>query len=531
MYQPDELKRTTPALWSTGTGTDVWELFCACIAGDLETVQRLIARDPTLVRCHYRYRKPLYFAVRENRLQVAAYLLERDPNPTGLDYHGTLLETARDRGYTDMERLLEARLDKASPRGEPVAAAIRERNLAKVRRLLAQDPGLLHAGDTRSNQPIHWAVMTRQLDLIDELLALGADIEAPRQDRARPIHLFQGDYHFRAWTMDLPAAPAAVLAHLRARGAYCDLNTAAHSGDLPRVRDLLGQDPTLANRVSDYSGYYLGAGSPLRNAAAGGHLEIVQLLLDRGADPSLPEEGIAPHGHALYSAVYHRHHEIARLLLESGAYPNPEVESSADALSIAIRNDDQPMIDLLSSFGAARSVELLGYYGDLQTAAAVFAANPALADDPQALTYAAENGHEGFVRLMLRYQPDLASRIGCGAESRDLTELLFARGMDPSHRDWLGATPLHQFAKEGNTALADLFIAHGAELDARDDDLRSTPLGWAARFGRVDMVDLLLEHGAKPNLPDDPPWATPTAWATRREHGVIVQRLKRWGGS
>jgi hypothetical protein len=30
MYQPDELKQATPLLWSTGTGTDVWELFVAC---------------------------------------------------------------------------------------------------------------------------------------------------------------------------------------------------------------------------------------------------------------------------------------------------------------------------------------------------------------------------------------------------------------------------------------------------------------------------------------------------------------------
>src|SRR6185436_11236389 len=99
-------------------------------------------------------------------------------------------------------------------------------------------------------------------------------------------------------------------------------------------------------------GYYLGSGAPLRNAAAKGHLEIVRLLLARGADPNLPEEGIAPKGHALYAAVYNRHIEVARLLLEHGAYPNPEVESSADALSIALMNSDTGMIDLLASYGA-----------------------------------------------------------------------------------------------------------------------------------------------------------------------------------
>jgi hypothetical protein len=49
--------------------------------------------------------------------------------------------------------------------------------------------------------------------------------------------------------------------------------------------------------------------------------------------------------------------------------------------------------------------QVLAHCNDLQTAAAVFAANPALADNADALGSAAR--HEGFLRLMLRYQPDL----------------------------------------------------------------------------------------------------------------------------
>jgi hypothetical protein len=31
-------------------------MFCAAIAGDLGTIERLVSRDPSLVRCHYAYR-------------------------------------------------------------------------------------------------------------------------------------------------------------------------------------------------------------------------------------------------------------------------------------------------------------------------------------------------------------------------------------------------------------------------------------------------------------------------------------------
>jgi uncharacterized protein len=540
MIQPEELKKNKPLRWSTGRGTDVWEIFCACMKGDLETVKQLVDKDPSIVRSQQAYRTPLYFAVRENRIQVAAFLLEHGANPLSLAVNDSLLDICRDRGYVELAKLLETHLGgvmNASAKGEAVAAAIRERKPEKVHNLLDASPELLHAGDGRSNQPIHWAVMTRQIDVIDELLARGADINAARFDGAKPIQLTNGDYYFRGWRdvpQDWPISPAQVIAHLRSRGAYCDICTACHTGDLERVRELLDQDPTLANRVSEYLTYYLGSGAPLKNAAATGHLEIVKLLLERGADPNLREEGVAPQGHALYMAAANKHHEVAKLLLEHGAYANPEVESSADALSRAISNSDQPMIELLCSYGAARGVHLLAYYGDVQTAAAMFAANPVLADDPEALANAAGQGHESFVRLMLRYHPGLPKRMTypdwlVGAKTRALNELLFEHGMDSSQPDWLLVTPLHQFARKGDVEKAALFIDHGANLHARDEDICSTPLGWAAKYGKTAMVEFLLERGARPNLPDDPPWATPLAWATRRGHGEAVEVLKQYG--
>ena len=529
MTRPDALQKNEPLFWSPGTGTDVWDMFCASAGGDLTTVTRLVGKDPSLVRSHYEYRTPLLLAVRENQLNVAAFLLDRRATPFGVG--DALLQVARDRGYAEMEKLLEGKLASlygASSKGAPVAAAIRRREFSEVRRQLDATPDLLHAGDATSNQPIHWAVMTRQLDMIDELLARGADINAPRADGARPIQLTNGDYTYRGWRdvlKDTTATPRQVLDHLRARGAHCDICTAAYIGDLERVRELLAGDASLANRPSDYVTYYACSGTPLRNAAAGGHMEIVRLLLERGADPNLPEEGIAPRGHALYSAVYNGHLEVAALLLERGAYPSVPVESSADTLSIAMMRGDKKMVELLCTYGAARSVDLLAHYGDLETAAAMFAASPALAGDPDALRNAAENGHEAFVRLMLRHAPELPKRVNAGGKTRAITELLFQHGMDPNQADWLHVTPLHRFAKSDDVDNAAVFIEHGANLDARDEEFRSTPLGYAAKYGRTRMVEFLLGCGAKPTLPDDPPWATPLAWATRRGHADIVRLL------
>lgn len=549
LIQPEALKQKKPWMWSPGIGTDVWEMFCACILGDLDTVKRLVERDPSLVRAHYEYRTPLAFAVREKHLHVSEYLLDHGAADVNM---GDPVEMARDRGNAAMAELLESKLHElkgASEKGEPLAAAIRDQDPERVRRLLDEDPGLVRARDRHSNEPIHWAVMTRQLDMIDELLARGADPNARRGDGALPIHLTNGDYDYRGWR-DVPpevtATPEDAYRHLVARGAEVDLGMAAFKGDIARVRELLEQDPLLANRVSPYNSYYIGCGAPLKNAAAGGHLESVKLLLKHGADPNLPEEGIAPRGHALYSAVYNRHYEIAKLLLEHGAYPNPPVESSADAVWIAIRKGDKRMLELLGSHGAEMdvAVELDGevtykdlvasgirlplrvraYYGDVRGVAELLEKDPAPADDAEALSSAAGRGHEAIVRLFLRERPELAKRVTV-SRPREMAELLFAHGMDPNRPNWLRATPLHHFAGNGDVESASLFLDHGAELDARDEERCSTPLAWAAMKGQTRMVEFLLRRGAPPELPDDPSWATPLAWATRRGHEEVAGML------
>jgi ankyrin repeat protein len=466
MLQPAELKSDRKLMWSPGRGTDVWALIQACTAGDLEAVRTLVGKDSSLARAHYQYRKPLYFAVRENRVDVARFLLEHDSNPLDLWVDDGPLEIARDRGYAEMERMLADILEtrfNASPKGEPAAAALRDHDLKRMRELLDARPELVRMGDQRSNQPVHWATMTRQLDAIDELVRRGADINAPRMDGARPIHVTNGDYFYRGWRdvpRKWPVTSADVLVHLKARGAAIDLPTACHTGDIDRVRELLRQDPSLANKTGEHEGYYPGAGTPLSNAAAAGRMDIVQLLLEHGADPNLPEEQIAPKGKALYSAVYNGHYEIAKLLLDRGAFPNPPVESSGDALWITREwRRDKRMEELLLSHGA---------------------------------TPAAEHTDEDWPK---------------------------------DAHNWLRISPLHQAARRGDLKEAKKLLESGADLTARDDHLRSTPLAWAAKFGQLEMVKFLLKTGAPRSLPDDPSWATPLAWAVRRGHDEIAKLL------
>lgn len=83
-------------------------------------------------------------------------------------------------------------------------------------------------------------------------------------------------------------------------------------------------------------------------------LHIVQLLLEHGADPNIPEE-CAPEGRALWEACRANHFDVAKLLLDNGANPNSGVDSCECCLTIAeVYHGEKakPLQELLRSHGA-----------------------------------------------------------------------------------------------------------------------------------------------------------------------------------
>ncbi|MEP7110538.1 MAG: ankyrin repeat domain-containing protein [Ferruginibacter sp.] len=530
MVQPESLRGEEFQEWSRGRGEDVWMMFCAAIAGDLETIRELVAKDPNLINCEYQYLTPLRFAVRENRRAVADFLLEKGVNPVYM-FGDSLLTIARDRGYAELVALFESILrDKYHiiPEGAIIAAAIKNCDPALALAILEKQPALLHAADEQGNQPIHWAVLTRQVDLINRLLNLGADIHAMRPDGARPIDLTNGDYFYRSWYRDLPPTGLrkheVLVGYLMARGAYCDISVAARIGYYDRVKELLDQDPNLANRVPSYSGYY--SGLPLRVAAGAGYSEIVKLLIERGANPNEPEQGIAPHGGALHAAISGKHFEIVKMLLVHGANTNAAVESSGNCLSLAKHVvASREMTDLIASYGGTLTVELVCYYGELDTISEMLHSNPQL-NLESGIGYIISEGHQQCMELILRFQPDILKKFAVKEiRTPEFARWLMERGLDPNSCDWLGATLLHHAASAGNIELAEVCLEFGAEINAIDTDFSSSPLGWAARNGKKEMLEWLLKKGADPELPGDEPWALPIEWARRRGYEDITRIL------
>ena len=106
MRQPVELSNDRPLVWSTGTGNQVWQMFTLSQTGELDQLKRLFAVHPELIECQFAYRTPLFFAVRENHVEVVRFFLAAGANPVGLMINDSLPQISQDRGYREMEQSL-----------------------------------------------------------------------------------------------------------------------------------------------------------------------------------------------------------------------------------------------------------------------------------------------------------------------------------------------------------------------------------------------------------------------------------------
>ena len=127
-----------------------------------------------------------------------------------------------------------------------------------------------------------------------------------------------------------------------------DVFEAAAIGDTGRLRTLLDADGSLATAWSD-DGF-----TPLHFAAFFGHPEAARLLIERGADLEARSTNreFAPNAAPLHSAVAARQRDVIELLLDAGADVNAVQHQGYTPLLEAAQSGDSELVELLLERGA-----------------------------------------------------------------------------------------------------------------------------------------------------------------------------------
>lgn len=189
--------------------------------------------------------------------------------------------------------------------------------------------------------------------------------------------------------------------------------------------------------------------TPLHYASAKGSRDIVKLLLDAGADPSIPDNQSRT---ALHLACQIGNKDIIRLLWEKGAELNGTDKEGSTPLIYAAKYGRSEVCRFLLELGADK-------------------------------TLTDEDGHNAF---------DYAASNGM----RDVIALLEDEQRQTDHE---GNTTLHHACYQNQSEVVEALISTGRVDVNALNDTGDTPLSMACENQNVYLVEILLKAGADPN--------------------------------
>ena len=276
-------------------------LIGAAKAGDAATIRALLKAGADAGAAQPDGSSALLWASHRDDLDSVQLLIEAGAAASAAnDLGATPLWAASENGSTALVRMLLAAgadPDRALLSGEtPVMVAARAGSPAVVAQLAAAGADLDRQG-SRGQTALMWAAAQRHPDVVEALLAAGADLSI-RSD---------------VWTQVMAVPPHSKPEYNREipHGGNTALLFAVRADDLPSARILVAAGAD----VDDADAWGVSA---VVLAAHGGHRELLDFLLENGADPNAADAGFA----ALHDAVMRNDSRMTAALLAHGADPN-----------------------------------------------------------------------------------------------------------------------------------------------------------------------------------------------------------------
>lgn len=237
---------------------------------------------------------------------------------------------------------------------------------------------------------------------------------------------------------------------------------AACKGKIEVARKVLSTGMLDVNDIESAEG-----NTPLHVAATFGNLEMVQLLLDSGAEKH-PRNSFGET--ALYHAAARAHRDIVNLLIDQ--------EEAFSLILAAERNAKNTLERLLLAGADPNMTNSRGF---------------------TPLTAGAYKGHAGVVKLLLESgaQPNKAMKYGdtplhLAAKKGHIgmAKMLIEKGAVPNLTNIVGRTPLHAAAMRDNRETVKLLMDSGSDVN-KADEWGETPLSYAIEKGFQDAVNIM----------------------------------------
>ncbi|HYR90548.1 MAG TPA: ankyrin repeat domain-containing protein [Terriglobia bacterium] len=274
-------------------------------------------------------------------------------------------------------------------------------------------------------------------------------------------------------------------------------------GDVDRLRTLLREDPTLATARSSTSHPTLLQCVVLQGRHAPNNMEMVQLLVEAGAELDGPFAACGSCDNV----------EAAELLLDHGAAINGS--GGWSPLEEALYWNSRHMIDLLLRRGASiPNLRIAAGLGRVDLIESFFDNDGSL--KPEAGTI---NWPWGDLEVISRSNFDDGGKQQLAAKFASWT----------NDRQSILNNAFVYAGMHGHTQAAKLLLEKGAQINTTPGgfDYSGTALHYAALNGHQPMVEFLIREGADVNIRDSKVGGTAAGWAEYGGHHAIKHYLEQ----